>query len=159
MKLRGWMSQRCALRSSHTARGCSGNAAVELAILLPFLILVNVGLVNLGTMLGRMQLLSDAARSGARYGAALSYAGVSGPASCGDVAQKAQDSARRYLDNAHVQGDQFQIDSAVVAGTPKLIKVSVKNKDAKNCLLCVAGFPERYGVNTSAVFPLENDCS
>lgn len=57
-----------ARRAARFAGGSHGQALVELAILLPVVLLLAVAIVDLGNALQRYVVLTDAVRDGARYG-------------------------------------------------------------------------------------------
>ena len=55
--------------SAGAARGCSGQTVVEVALLLPLLLLLLVGVIEIGRYAYFDILISNAARAGAQYGA------------------------------------------------------------------------------------------
>jgi Flp pilus assembly protein TadG len=72
-------------KRSHThGRTERGASAVEFALVVPFLILLIIGMVNFGVVLSQQLSLSNAARQAARY------AVVDGP-TCADVETQARD--------------------------------------------------------------------
>ncbi len=69
---------RCRMREQYTHTGRvqrreQGANLVEMALLLPFLLLIIVGIVDLGGALNRHIAITNAAREGARYGARFPY--------------------------------------------------------------------------------------
>ena len=71
------------LRTHRNGRTERGAAAVEFALVVPFLILLIIGMVNFGVVLSQQLSLSNAARQAARY------AVVDGP-TCSDVENEAR---------------------------------------------------------------------
>ena len=57
-------------------RGQEGSAAVEFAIILPLLLLLTVGALDMGHMFFIDHLITNASREGARYGAKYTVTGV-----------------------------------------------------------------------------------
>jgi Flp pilus assembly protein TadG len=91
-----------ARRAGHDVRGAQ---LLELALVLPLLLLLAVGILDFGTAYNLRQILNNAAREGARVGAAQSSSDVNCSPSClpapGSV-QAVYDDVVTYLQNAHV---------------------------------------------------------
>jgi Flp pilus assembly protein TadG len=63
------------VRHRAAERGESGASAVELALVMPVLVMLVFGIVAFGQVLAQQATLSSAVRSGARYGSVNIYAG------------------------------------------------------------------------------------
>jgi Flp pilus assembly protein TadG len=82
--------------------GERGNAVIELALTLPLLLLVVLGIFDFGLMFQRYEVVTNAAREGARVGVLPGY-------STGDAAAR----ARQYLDSGGITGPDAACGSAV----------------------------------------------
>jgi len=87
-------------------RGERGQAVIELALTLPLLLLIVMGVFDFGLMFQRFEVVTNAAREGARVGILPSY-------TTGDASQRALD----YLTVGGVNGGSHTCGGAVVAGT------------------------------------------
>jgi Flp pilus assembly protein TadG len=75
--------------------GDEGNIAVELALVLPLLLLVLAGIVDLGTLYWEKQILVNAAGEGARVAARAGVGGAAAQTS-GQIRQIVQDQLDKY---------------------------------------------------------------
>jgi Flp pilus assembly protein TadG len=82
--------------------GERGNAVIELALTLPLLLLVVLGIFDFGLMFQRYEVVTNAAREGARVGVLPGY-------STDDAAAR----ARQYLDSGGITGTDGACGSAV----------------------------------------------
>ncbi len=86
-------------RKTDEGRQASGNAVVELALVLPFLLLVVAGVVDLGLLYWEKHVLTNASREGARAGS-RAKAGGAAEQPVSSVEQIVQN----YLDRFNLKG-------------------------------------------------------
>ena len=79
-------------------RGESGNVIVEMALILPILLLIVAGIIDLGALYWEKQILTNATGEGARMAARAGAGGVADRRQS-DIRQIAQD----YLDRFHLK--------------------------------------------------------
>jgi Flp pilus assembly protein TadG len=90
--------------------GEGGQAIIELALTLPLLLLIVLGVFDFGLMFQRFEVVTNAAREGARVGVLPGY----GPADCATCAtQRAQD----YLAVGGITGPARGCGAALAAGS------------------------------------------
>jgi Flp pilus assembly protein TadG len=87
-------------------RGERGQAVIELALTLPLLLLIVMGVFDFGLMFQRFEIVTNAAREGARVGILPSY-------TTGNAAQRALD----YLAVGGLNGGLHTCGGALVADT------------------------------------------
>ena len=80
-----------------------GNVIIEMAIVLPFLLLVVAGVVDLGRLFWEQQVLTNATREGARYAA---RAGTGGAAA--QTVTQVRQTVQNYLTKFNIQDAQGQ---------------------------------------------------
>ncbi len=85
-------------RFDQRARAQTGNIIVEMALVMPLLLLVVAGIIDLGTLYWEKQIITNATGEGARMAARAGADGKAGY-STGAVQQVVQD----YLDRFHLQ--------------------------------------------------------
>jgi Flp pilus assembly protein TadG len=79
------------IRGRETIRNAAGQGLVELAILLPFLLLLMVGVADVGRMFYLSIELTGAARAGVQYGAQNPVTAIDGPGMVLRAQQEAAD--------------------------------------------------------------------
>ncbi len=85
-----------------------GNAVLELALTLPLLLLVVMGMFDFGLMFQRYELITNAAREGARIGVLPGY-----------TTTDAQNRALQYLSSANLTGASVSATTSTInVGTP-----------------------------------------
>jgi len=122
-------------------RGASGNAIVELALVLPFLLLVIAGIVDLGLLYWEKHIITNATREGARAAARAATAGQPEQKTVSAV----KDVVQIYLDRFHLKGADdtpitltkngnffYTWDTAV---SPPVLTVELKDIPVKMLLL------------------------
>src|SRR5882724_9686787 len=88
------IAAKCEHSKSNTTRGVAkrpGTAAVEFAVILPFVMVLFLGIIEFGRVLMVQQILTNAAREGCRY-AVLPSATIS----------SSRDVVTSYLSNANI---------------------------------------------------------
>lgn len=114
---------QCASRARNARRSSRGQSLVELALALPFLILVLVGVLDLGRLLNSYVVITNAAREGARYG-------IDHPADTPGI----QDAAEHEGEDSGIEIDSSKVtvlpsDPALrTTGTPITVTVSYDHK-------------------------------
>ena len=154
--------------------GTSGAGLVELLLVLPVLIIVGVAMVNIGRVVLQAQVLSDAAKIGAR--AAVRQSGLQPEASCNVLAAVGAAAARDYRDNADKWGLKSQWGKICAEFSPvgawdfpdtwvppntnnhmRLRNVTIYFKlsdETQNCLFCSGTFLRLVKANPRATFDL-----
>ena len=100
------------IRSNRGPRGASqsGQAVIELALTLPLLLVIVMGIFDFGLMFQRYEVVTNAAREGARVGVLPNY-----------TTADAQARAQQYLTSGGLSSSSATIDATVAAttfGTP-----------------------------------------
>jgi Flp pilus assembly protein TadG len=89
-----------------------GQAAVELALTLPILLLVVCGIIDFGWMMGNKMLLTYCSREGARYGAVAALQ----PNSVSLITQRVINSAPTYLQSGMTVNVTFSNPADIASG-------------------------------------------
>jgi Flp pilus assembly protein TadG len=153
------------LRSSHI-KYSFGAILIETAIVIPFLLLVTVGVINIGSIIWQIQAIMEGARVGSRKAANLTNDSVS----CVTIQNEAKQVYNQYvLDYGKSMGitlssswapPQACFKNATYNGyTRTLIKVSVSTQPTNNCVLCMMNLLSYIPINISRSFVLEWGCS
>jgi len=128
-------------------RGAGGNAIVELALVLPFLLLVIAGIVDLGLLYWEKHIITNATREGAR--AAAKSKVTTDPLKPSppreETVAAVLDKVQDYLDRFHLKGaDDTPITLTKngnffytwdTAGSPAILTVELKDIPVKMLLL------------------------
>ena len=142
----------------------SGVSIVELALLLPLIILLIAGMVDLGLALREAQVISEASRYGARLGSSRFI-------TCEQIEKTAESNALRYLKDAGLNETKWQVDAAVLpplGDDPakedemgdvlkfRSVQVSItRNTNSPSCILCVLPILNTIGTAAKSTFLLE----
>lgn len=94
-----------------------GQALIEFALCLPFLLLLALGFVEMGRALWTGQAISNAAREGARSAAITARLAENDP--------RIQEVVRNYLEKAAVKTEGVVVTNAAVTARGERIKVTV----------------------------------
>ena len=156
-------------------REIRGGALLELALTLPIILLLIAAIFTLGRIIWQYQLLTDAAKYGAR-GAAIDSE-VSNGLTCGQLLTRAQYLANRYVAENDTWGlgtqwleavanvnhttslpelDEYRYEPAMPKGLRvRMITVAFSIKeDIDNCFFCYGSFLRKITVSTSAFMDL-----
>ena len=120
MKLSDWLSTNgvpgnARPRRTRTGkRSIAGSAALEMALILPFFVVLILGLVDFGHMLFVVNTITNAAREGARRGVVQQ--------NLSNVASAAETAADGYLSAAGITG---ATSSAAMSGNDLVVTVSI----------------------------------
>ena len=129
------------LRRSRSERGAE---LIEMAMVMPILLIVVGGIVDFGFVFRTWQVITNAAREGARVGVLPNYSCTAGPA--GDV----QPRVDTYLSSSGVAGAVVQVSNAKVAGVDSCTVVVTINQP----LPSLGVFGRFFGGNFGAI-PLQ----
>jgi Flp pilus assembly protein TadG len=152
-----------------------GAAFVETVIILPVLLILTVGLINIGSLLWQITIASDAVRHGARAAARSSMESRMQP--CTDIINQANQSTQDYMLNTlkipqHVwefgpwpsgnpgaQTCEITPPEATV-NTAILVRQKIQMKDTVNgtCLFCFGGIVQKILPAASISFLLPGAC-
>ena len=150
----------------------SGVSALEFTIVLPLIILLITGLVQLGNAYHELQVLQEALRQGARVAADLSKPG--GGVACATLKNAAKSSARSYLKQNGLDPNTGIVDpnkvpwtitpttTSKIEGGVTVYMVELtgqKNSKVDRCLFCANGFLTRILPTAKSVFALRGTCS
>ncbi len=140
----------------------SGVAITEFAISAPLIILLLVGLINLGSMLWQVHVFSDAAREGARVAANRSNFDNA----CANLVTDAGSATAEYMNNAgsNYTASWEMVDVQLANATwdglsMDFVRVSTKTNSSDNCLLCFDGILTYIDVELWSSFALEKPCT
>lgn len=132
-----------------------GGALLEMAVVMPFLILVAIGVMDYGRVFARSIAVANAARAGAEFGAFRNVATVDSAAINTFARQDGQEvstmrvtSARTCRCGATVVG----CAAACLNGTAPRVFIEVTARDTVNLLLTYPGLPTRVPIIRTAVF-------
>lgn len=144
------------------AGGVRGGALIELLFILPVLLIMVTAILTIGRLIWQMQLLTDAAKHGARVGV---YQSDQVDMACQDIGAAAEEAADEYLT---ANAERWQLGtiwqtsatsalSAKLSPTYrfygmklKLIKVNFCTATTGNCLFCAYSFLEMLAKSASA---------
>lgn len=139
-----------------------GAALIELLIVIPLLLILTAGMVNIGFVLWQTQLLFDAARFGAREG--VFYAEAN-PTNCENADTIAQSAAERYIEESLGQGaSRWRVQASVEEWRPsgprvRVVQVEVSVSGDRNCLFCIERIAERVAPEIKAYSPIPPYCT
>jgi Flp pilus assembly protein TadG len=103
------------LKPRRSLRNESGNAVIEMAFTLPLLLVVAMGIFDFGLMFQRFEILTNAAREGARVGVLPGY-----------TTNDAISRANAYLATSNVPGATVTAVSTTISiGTPAVAKPAI----------------------------------
>ncbi|MCC6219826.1 MAG: pilus assembly protein [Deltaproteobacteria bacterium] len=143
-----------------------GISLVELSIILPMLMLLLGGIVDVGLTLRTYQVVSEAARQAARVGSGVS---------CADAPGVAVDTATNFLTNAgykvqEVKGDetinhwiiaavqaQHQEGLGTAAFDECMLRVSI-DQNTPSCVICLGETFLGLRANAESTFAMEPGC-
>jgi hypothetical protein len=161
-----------------------GVSMLELCLLLPVILIFVVGIVDFGSRINGIKLISTAARHGTRIASAHSRrvtdgipCGVSGTpiqTSCGGPAVQivnaptttvksvALDATCNFIRNSKLDGENYQVISDTFLRTEdgvdfKFVKVKIKER-AQSCILCFSGLYSSFEIQDTSTFMLEGNC-
>lgn len=143
-----------------------GAVLVELAIILPLLILFLVGVVNIASILWQLQVVSEAMTSGARKAANLSNDYVA----CSEVENEAVRAFNAYvtangrkmgvlLSSAWVEPNVCIQQGTYDGYVRSLVSVQVQTAAADNCILCMGRYLSFIPAHLKRSFALEWTCT
>ena len=157
---------------SEVFKGICGNeegvSILEFAAVLPVLVVLIVGLVEVGGALHRAQVVTEAAREGARVATSIA-APPANAKSCStlmtELGKSALQSADKYLTDNSLNGDAWQVvlPNAPAwrceSGTPfPFYEVTVQRNPAmKACLLCSGGLFDDLAPGARSSFRLKDN--
>jgi Flp pilus assembly protein TadG len=125
----------------------SGAAAVEFAIVLPLLVLLVFGCVDMGRSIGAYIISSNAARVGAEYGATHGYSAFTYPSWQNQViaaaTQEMQGTGTSFNPN------QLTVTVTATPTTGNLYQTTVVATYSFNMLTSVPGLPSQFAVTHS----------
>lgn len=121
------------LRTSDFRKDRSGAAAVEFALLVPFLLLLMFGIMGLGWFLGIAHSIQEAASQSAR----ASVAGLDLPERSAVAVATAK---RRTSDNPLIRADAVTVVAGLDAANPDLFTVTIRYDLSTSVLKAIPGF-------------------
>ncbi len=95
------------LLTTQARRGEQGNALIEFALVLPLLLLVFAGIVDFGFLFQRYEVITNAAREGARIAVLPGYSST-------DVTNRVREYVREGLGDSIAAGTGVVVDSVPV---------------------------------------------
>lgn len=157
---------------SYNSNRHNGAALIEFAIVLPFLILVFAGLVEIGSFINQILEVSTAVRHGARSGVLFGKDLLPGgnPQSCEYIKQKAwTEGLSDLLSNLPSPKNRWIIENTDVSiitssdmsvnPSVSLIRVKGKAIGTRNCVFCYSNFLAQMLPEVAVVFMLEQPCA
>jgi Flp pilus assembly protein TadG len=103
------------LKPRRSLKNESGNAVIEMAFTLPLLLVVVMGIFDFGLMFQRFEILTNAAREGARVGVLPGY-----------TTNDAISRANAYLATSNITGATVTaVPASVSIGTPAVAKPAI----------------------------------
>lgn len=139
-----------------------GAALIELLIVIPLLLTLIAGMVNIGFVLWQTQLLFDAARFGAREG--VVYAQTH-PTTCSGADEVAFNSAKTYMqDSLGWSASRWNVVASIEEWRPntpqvRVVQVDISIAGDRNCIFCFERIAERVSPAIRAYSPLPPYCS
>jgi Flp pilus assembly protein TadG len=125
----------------------SGAAAVEFALVLPLLVLLVFGCVDLGRSIGAYVIVSNTARVGAEYGATHGYTAFSYAAWQNQVIAAATQEMQGT--GASFNSNQLTVTVTATPTTGSLYQTTVVATYTFNMLTSVPGLPAQFAVTHS----------
>lgn len=158
-------------------RDDSGVSVLEFTIVLPLIILLIAGVVQLGNAYHQLQVLHEALREGARVAVDLSKPAPSTGVTCASLSTAAKTAARQYLNRNGLDPDlaittpsqmPWTITTKAIATntrteggvTVRFIELTgQKNAAVSQCLFCPNQVLRRLYPVTSTSFAIRGTCS
>ncbi len=161
-----------------------GVSMLELCLLLPVILIFVVGIVDFGSRINGIKLISTAARHGTRIASAHSRritdgipCGVSGTpikTSCAGppvqivnaptttVKSVALDATCNFIRSSKLDGDNYDVVTDTFLRTEdgvdfKFVKVLI-NERSPSCLFCFSGLYKSFKIQNTSTFMLEGNC-
>jgi hypothetical protein len=158
----GWSCDPVDTLNGPYGKSDRGGALIEFVITLPLLLVLIAGLTNIGAVQQQIVVFSDAARQGARYGAARSHAtGLS----CAQLLIEAENEARRYIDDSGVNRHKWwgePVAELIIREwrgfSRTFVRVVVRTKPTQ-CLFCVNTVASALQISARSEFMIEGACS
>jgi Flp pilus assembly protein TadG len=125
----------------------SGAAAVEFAIVLPLLVLIVFGCVDLGRSIGAYTIVSNSARVGAEYGATHGYTAFNYASWQNQVIAAATQEMQGT--GASFDPNQLTVTVTATPTTGDLYRTTVVATYSFNMLTSVPGLPTQFAVTHS----------
>jgi Flp pilus assembly protein TadG len=133
------------VRKPHARR--SGAAAVEFAIVLPLLVLLVFGCVDLGRSIGAYVIVSNAARVGAEYGATHGYSALTYPLWQGQVIAAATQEMQGT--GSSFNSNQLNVTVTATPTTGNYYRTTVQASYSFELLTSMPGFPQQFSISHS----------
>jgi hypothetical protein len=140
-----------------------GAALIEFAIVLPFILLMTAGMINVGSALWQFQQFTDAARYAARTTSHRSGHGIT---DCNLLIVRAEISAQQYVNNANINRFNWWAlpVATIIVGdydtfSIQFIDVQFDTQGDSNCIFCFQGFLKYIDLQVRGTFPLEKPCA
>ena len=149
-----------AFNRTSTSKGSNGASLVEFLLVLPIFLLLVTAIFSIGRLLWQIQVLTDAAKYGARQ--AVSFSKEHPDAGCEALREVARTASEKYR-NQNSKWGLTKIWNVCAGFSPnfsfdgmnlRFVSVSMTTKDEDNCLFCYQGFLKRILPSTSASFDL-----
>jgi Flp pilus assembly protein TadG len=136
---------RVPIRRSQPRRG--GAAAVEFAIVLPLLVLLVFGCVDLGRSIGAYIIVSNAARVGAEYGATHGYTPFTYSTWQGQVIAAATQEMQGT--GSSFNSNQLNFTVTATPTTGNYYRTTVQASYSFELLTSVPGLPQQFSISHS----------
>ena len=154
----------------------AGVSALEFALVLPLIVILITGVVQLGNAYHQLQVLHEALRQGARVAVDLSKPAPAAVA-CASLSNAAKTASREYLHQSGLYPDTGITDANKMPWTISVKSIPTtarteggvtvyfiemsgqKNSKVNSCLFCANGFLANVLPSSKASFAIRGTCS